>query len=695
MDMHRNFYAEKITPELESYIDEAEQAYKNKLVLGAQRALQFGGDQLLKHQMKMYNCTSSYADRAAFFGEFFYILLCGAGAGFSVQKHHVAKLPMIRPRTKQAKTHVIEDSVEGWGTALDVLLSSFFIGGGVHPEYEGRKVYFDSHKVRDKGAVISGGFKAPGPEPLMKALNLIERLLMEIAEEGILRPIHVYDICMHTADAVISGGVRRAATICLFSLDDDEMMEAKTGNWFAENPQRARSNNSAVVHRKKDANKEQFREMTKTIRQFGEPGFVFVNSYEHCFNPCVEIGMYPQTEEGVSGWQGCNLTEMNGALCTTPDKFYEACRVSAILGTLQAGYTDFKFLQPEAKQIFDREALIGCSLTGWMNNPQVLLNEDILAKGAAIIREVNEAVAKIIGIRPAARLTCVKPAGNASTILGTASGVHPEHSPKYLRTIQVNKLHDVCRAIKDANPYMMEESVWSSTNSDYSIAFPVVAPKNSIFKKDLTAIDFLEKVKLIQRSWVELGTVEERCVDPTVRHNVSNTVTVKKNEWDEVADYLFFNRDYFTGVSLISETGDKDYFQAPFIQVLEPEEIVARYGTPALFASGLIVDSTNGFANLWEAIQIAHYNGDQSNQELKDTRAEWIRRFNNYAKNYFDGDMTRAGHCLKDVYIAHRWIKIQQNHKDVDMASYLVELKEKDIDTMSAMACSGGSCDIM
>src|SRR5210317_1669197 len=295
MNMHREYYADKMTPELSLLIDEAEASYKLKYALGAQRALQFGGEQLLKQQMKMYNCTSTYADRAAFFGELFYILLCGAGAGFSVQKHHVDKMPKLHERKKQAKGYVIEDSIEGWADSLSVLMSSYFVGGGTHPEFEGRKVYFDLQNVRPKGAKISGGFKAPGPEPLRKALDKIEHMIQGIVLSGRnrLKPIEVYDIAMHAADAVLSGGVRRSATICLFSHDDEEMMKAKTGNWFVNNPQRGRSNNSAVIVRD-ETTPEEFGTIMKSVKEFGEPGFVFVESREHTTNPCVEIGMFPQ-----------------------------------------------------------------------------------------------------------------------------------------------------------------------------------------------------------------------------------------------------------------------------------------------------------------------------------------------------------------------------------------------------------------
>ena len=364
IEMHDQNYNNK-SNELAPYMEEARKAYKEQRVLGAQRALQFGGDQLMKHQMRMYNCTSSYADRPDFFGELFYILLCGAGAGFSVQTHHIQKLPKLQVRSKQAKGYIVEDSIEGWSSALDVLMSSYFVGGGKYPDYEGRRVFFDLSQIRPKGAKISGGFKAPGPEGLRRSLDKIEHLLQGIVldskEPVNIKPINVYDIAMHAADAVLSGGVRRSATICLFSPEDEEMMNAKTGSWFVENPQRARSNNSAVIVRDKTS-ADQFGRIMESVKQFGEPGFVFVESTEHTTNPCVEIGMFPQID-GESGWQGCNLTEINGGTCHTKEDFYQACRAASILGTLQAGYTDFKFLSDTSKKIFDREALLGVSIT--------------------------------------------------------------------------------------------------------------------------------------------------------------------------------------------------------------------------------------------------------------------------------------------------------------------------------------------
>jgi ribonucleoside-triphosphate reductase (thioredoxin) len=699
MSMHREFYKDRMTPELSALMDEAEDLYKQKRVLGAQRALQFGGEQLLKHNMRMFNCTSSYADRPEFFGELFYCLLCGAGFGFSVQTHHVAKLPQIATRKGQAKIHEIADSIEGWATALDVLMSSFFVGGGKHPEYEGRRVYFDLGKIRPRGALISGGFKAPGPEPLRKALDKIEHLIQGavLAGRRNLKTIEVYDIAMHAADAVLAGGVRRSATICLFSPDDQDMISAKTGDWYIQNPQRGRSNNSAVIVRNR-ADRAQFKNIMKNIREFGEPGFIFVESTEHTFNPCVEIGKYPvwidENGEKHSGIQGCNLTEINGSKCSSLDEFLAACRVASILGTLQAGYTNFKFLSPISKRIFDREALIGVSITGWMNNPGILFNEEYLKMGASLVREVNRQVANLIGINPAARTTCTKPSGNASVLLGTSSGIHGDHAPRYIRNVQMNKDQEVAQLLLKTNPYMVEDSVWSSTGTDYVVSFPVIAPEGSLFKRDLYGVNLLEKVRLVQRSWVEYGTDESLCVDPTVRHNVSNTVQVAPDQWDEVENYLFENRDSFAGISFISTSGDKDYNQAPFTEVLTEQQMLDKYGRAAFFASGLIVEATKGFSDLWAATFAAQNEPIQSGEQ-RDLGADWTRRFKKFAENYFDGDEKVAEYCLKDVYLLHRWTKIQQNMIPVDFVEGLGEKKFTDIDSMGAIACSGvGGCEI-
>ena len=695
IEMHSNYYKEKgnsVVP----YLEEAREAYKDQRVLGAQRALQFGGDQLLKHQMRMYNCTSSYVDRPAFFGEVFYILLCGAGAGFSVQKHHVEKLPKIQARTKSAKGYIVEDSIEGWASALDVLMSSFFAEGSKYPEYEGRRVFFDLTNIRPKGAKISGGFKAPGPEGLRRSLDKIEYLLQGIVlntkQPVPLKSIDVYDITMHCADAVLSGGVRRSATICLFSADDDDMMNAKTGNWFIDNPQRGRSNNSAVIVRD-ETSPEQFNKIMESVKQFGEPGFVFVESTEHTTNPCVEIGMFPQID-GESGWQGCNLTEINGGMCNTEEDFYKACRAASILGTLQAGYTDFKFLDKTSKRIFDREALLGVSITGWMNNPDILFNEKVLERGAKIVKEVNREIAEKLGINPAARTTCVKPSGNASVLLQTASGIHAEHSNMYIRNVQMNKESEITQAVIKANPYMVEESVWSAGGTDVVISYPIIPKEGSFFKDELMGVKHLELVKTAQKSWVNAGTNEELCADKGIRHNVSNTIIV--DDWDEVEKYVFENRHSFAGISFLSATGDKDYNQAPNTAVITAGEMVNKYGDAAVFASGMVVDALKCFDNLWSACSTAQGMGENIELESAENalKKDWVRRFNNFADNYLNKNIKEAEYCLKDAYLLHKWNKIQANLEPINWMSDLTEKKYTDVDTIASAACVGGACEI-
>ena len=635
------------------------------------------------------NCTSSYADRPEFFGEIFYIMLCGCGAGFSVQQHHINKLPNVIQRTKAPKIHVVEDSIEGWAEALDALMASYFEESPKYPEYRGHRIYFDLGKIRPKGSRISGGFKAPGPEALRLALDRIEHILQGATlskKKTKLKPIQVYDVVMHAADAVIAGGVRRSATICLFSKDDEEMMKAKTGSWYLTNPQRGRSNNSAVIKRD-EITKEEFALFFENIKQFGEPGFVFVDDVETCYNPCVEIGMFPQLD-GISGWQGCNLTEINGMQCHNSERFFDLCKAASIIGTLQAGYTDFKFLPETSRKIFEREALIGVSITGWMSNPDILFNEEILSTGANIVKETNKEIAKLIGINPAARTTCVKPSGNASVLLKTPSGIHPEHSPMYIRNIQISKDNEVAALFLKHMPYMIEESGWSSTKTDYVISFPIISKEGSLYKSDVCGVKHLEYVKMAQKYWVEQGTDVELCVNKKVRHNVSNTITV--DDWDEVEQYVYDNREFFAGISFINESGDKDFYQAPNTKVITAAEIVELYGTGALFASGLIVDANKAFDNLWVACMTANGIGENIDNVDQETsiKRDWVRRFEKFAENYY-GNKKTAEYCLKDVYNLHKWFKIQQNLKSINWSEELKEKRFTDIDTTGAAACVG------
>jgi ribonucleoside-triphosphate reductase len=696
VNMHKEKYKAKMNPELEALIEKARLAYTNKKVLGAQRALQFGGEQLFKHEARNYNCSVSYCDRPKFFNEAMYMLLCGSGVGFSVQKQHIEKLPKIHKRyDKKVKVFQVPDSIEGWADAFAVLLSSYFVDGGVFPEYKGYQVHFDFSKIRPKGSLISGGFKAPGPDGLRQALIKCEELLeKEIKVTDTIRPIVAYDFVMHMSDAVLSGGVRRSATICMFSKDDTEMLNAKTGDWFVTNPQRGRSNNSVMLKRD-EVTRAEFAEIVKSVKQVGEPGFIFTDNLEFMFNPCVEIGMLPVTEDGESGWQVCNLTEINGGACNTEQEFYEACESASILGTLQAGYTNFRYLTEASKRITEREALIGVSITGWMNSPDLLFDPEVQRKGAEIVKQTNAKVSKILGINQASRTTCVKPSGNASVILGTASGIHGEHSPLYFRNVQMNEQDEVLALIKEVNPKMVEKSVWSSNGTDYVVSFPIRTKEGSIYKKDLMGVKQLEYVKNAQQNWVEYGTNQDLCTDNRLRHNVSNTISV--DDWDEVEEYIYQNREWFAGISLLSSMGDKAYVQAPFTEVFTSEQIFKEYGQGCMFASGVIVDALHAFNNnLWLACDTVLGFGetlDDSSETL--LKRDWVRRAKKYAQNYFDNDIQKMTFCLKDCYNLHKWLSLEKTIKGISFASELSEKRFTDADTLQGQACAGGVCEIV
>jgi len=491
------------------------------------------------------------------------------------------------------------------------------------------------------------------------------------------------------SEAILSGGVRRSATICLFDLDDEEMLRAKIGNWLEENPQRARSNNSAVLVRS-EVTKKQFDRLFNFIKKFGEPGFVFVEDRDIIVNPCVEIGFWCKTLDGESGFQGCNLTEINGGKCTTEEKYYEACRAAGIMATLQAGYTNFKYVSDVTKKIFEREALLGVSVTGWADNPGVLFHTDVQREGAEVVKATNRIVAQMLGINPAARTTCVKPSGNASVLLGTASGIHGEHAAKYFRNMQMNKDNDVAKIFAKYNPDAVEESVWSANKTDWIFSIPMEASEDSLFKRHLVGINQLELVRITQNNWVEYGTNEHLCVNPKVRHNVSNTIEVE--DWDGVRDYIFQYKNDFAGISLLPLKGDKVYPQSPFTEVFDRETIVKWYGDAALFASGLIVDGLHVFNNdLWRACDITL---GTRKVVCSDLQIDWVRRAHKFAKNYFESDAGAMTHCLKDVYNYHKWVKITTNLVEIDWENENIKPNYIEIDTTGSAACVGGLCEI-
>ncbi len=709
IEMHRRHFAARGI-DVEDLLAVCEQGMKNRLVLGSQRAMQFGGDPILRKHARIYNCTTSYCDRPRFFQEALWLLLCGCGVGFSVQRHHVAKLPGITRPTGEHATFVVPDTIEGWADSLGVLLSSYFVADQPHPEYAGKVVEFDYSEVRPKGRPISSGMgRAPGPEPLARSIEIIRKLLNRCVDAGQsrLRSVDTYDILMHASDAVLSGGVRRSATICIFSPDDNEMAEAKTGNWFKENPQRARSNNSAILLR--DATpREQFMQLMKSVREFGEPGFIWSDDLEATFNPCGEIGLLPQID-GRSGFAFCNLCEINMGRVTDEASFAEACTAAAILGTLQADYTDFEYLGETSTAIAKREALLGISMTGMMERPEVSFNPELQRKMAHLILEINEQVAARIGINPAARTTCVKPAGTTSCILGTSSGIHPHHSRRYFRRAQANEDELLVDFFKAQNPLAVEHSVWNPNGTDVVLTFCIEANPEARTKQQVSAIDLLEVVKLTKENWIDAGRRLDRCAAPWLSHNVSNTISVKDSEWQSVADYIYDNRSVFAGISLLPDGGDLDYPQAPFTEVLTADKIVAAYGAGALMSSGLIVDGMVAFDdNLWAACDCVLGRGEdlesplpnrypkrvfEAMEALRAAKRDWVRRAHKFAKNYFGGDVLKMTRCLKRVHNCKLWEDLTRTYAPVD---YTQMQELQDNTTVSeTVACAGGACNVI
>jgi len=684
-------------PEAKKDIEWAYDMMHTKRVLGSQRALQFGGSPIVKHNARVYNCIASFIDRPRFFQECMYLLLCGCGTGFSVQKHHVEKLPKLVHKKEGSKKFTIPDTIEGWSDAVGVLVSSYFEKCDLFSEYEGKNVTFDYSEIRPAGSYLSSSSgKAPGAEPLKKALTNIKKVLDKALKDALfsnrkLRPIDVYDVVMHAADAVISGGVRRSATICLFSPDDEEMALAKTGNWFHDNPQRGRSNNSALLLRG-STTPEQFSELMQSVKEFGEPGFVWSDSTEFVVNPCVEIGLYPVDDEsGETGWQACNLSTINCAKIKTKDEFLESCRAASIIGTLQAGFTSMPYLGETTEKILRREALLGVSMTGIMERHDICLDPDVQKEGAREVKRTNKNIAKKIGINQAARATCVKPEGTASCILGTSSGIHPHHAKRYIRRVQANKMEDIYQHFKKTNPRACEESVWSANDSDDVVSFCIEVPDGSKLKNQVGATGLLDYVKSTQQNWVMIGRTDSLCAQPYLQHNVSNTINVKPEEWDVVEKFIYKNRKYFCGVSLLPLSGDKDYPQAPFTTVYLPSEMVSHYGDGAMFVSGLIEVALNLWEdNLWTACDSLLGFGQKVKGNGKKT---WADRCQRFADKYMDGDIKKLTYCMKDVYNWKEWVDIKRSYSAVD---YTECIEEQDNTTPEQeLACAGGVCEII
>ena len=1009
-DMHRRRY-----PHIKNIIDRCQEDFDKGLILGSQRALQFGGEAMEKQNARGFNCTASYCDRSRFFQETLWLMLCGCGVGFSVQRHHVAKLPDIaRPLGNgSTRTFVIPDTIEGWADAAGELIDSYF-----HPEKGA--VAFDYTLIRPEGSPISSSNgKAPGPEPLRQSLEQVRALLDRRCQVATrLRPIDAYDMTMHLSDAVLAGGVRRSSAICLFSADDEEMSQAKTGTWFRDNPQRARSNNSALLIRN-HTKRQDFDRLIECAKTSGDPGFYWADDTEFVTNPCqpasapvitkdglrtfadidagseiwsetgwtkvvkkwatgtkpvyryrttagyfigtenhrlvcdgekiearyahaidtlagpaadcmshdkqavvdglligdgtvhkagggvllvvgkkdgcyfeseiadfftqrgyggreeycriqgtiraeelpytyqrrvperflsgdvrttasflrglysangsvvlnrvtlktssaslrddvqlmlsglgirsyyttnrshkvqfangeyecresydinissdakifqhligfvhpykneklseavswyesgrqkqpkpktnfdiidteylgdeevfditvdndthtywtggvnvsncCEVAFYP-VWKGQTGFGFCNLTTINAEACKTAEDFMKAAASASILGTLQAGYTDFPYLGPVSEAIAREEALLGVSITGIMRNPKLIFNPEVLEQAAKRVLEANEDTARLIGINPCARGTANKPEGTGSLFLDTSCGLTPDHAHRTMRQVQVNRNEAPYRHFRTYNPGAVEKSVWSTGGTDDVITFCIEAPEGALVKKDVEALDMLKKVKMLKEHWVNPGRRTERCLHPSLSHNVSNTIHIAhKDEWKQAADYIFEHQNTFAGVTLVSSSIDLDLKQVPYIAVKTVNEILETYGRAAIAATVYIDMALAAFDDdLWAACDTAL--GCPMGfgvQEPNKTQEMWIKNFQRMAHDHMDGDLKKATYCLKDVYLIKKWDRLMNEYRDVD---YTTMFEAKNVVDFGQMpACAGGVCEL-
>jgi len=535
-EMHQKKY-----PQIKEEIEEVYKMVYDKKILPSMRSLQFGGKPIEISPNRVYNCAYLPIDHPDAFSETMFLLLGGTGVGFSVQKHHVDKLPEIKkPNPSRTRRYLIGDSIEGWADAIKVLVESYFGLKSSTP-------IFDFSDIRQKGALlVTSGGKAPGPQPLKDCIHHITKVFENKTEGEKLTPIETHDIVCHIADAVLAGGIRRAALISLFSADDDDMISCKSGSWWEQNPQRGRANNSAVLLRHK-VTQEYFMDLWKRIELSGagEPGIYLSNDKDWGTNPCCEIGLRP--------YQFCNLCEVNASDIKSQEDFEKRVKGAAFIGTLQAGYTDFHYLRDVWKRTTEKDALIGVGMTGIGSG--VVLGYDMEAAAQAV-KDENERVSEIIGINKAARTTTVKPSGTSSLVLGTSSGIHAWHNDYYLRRIRVGKNEAIYSYLAINHPELIEDEYFRPHDTAV-ITIPQKAPEGSILRYE-SVFQMLERVKKVSKEWIKPG---HRSGQNT--HNVSATVSIKEDEWEKVGEWMWKSRKFYNGLSVLPYNGGT-YTQAPF-----------------------------------------------------------------------------------------------------------------------------------
>jgi len=534
MEMHIKSY-----PHLEQEIRDNYQFVYNKQVLPSMRSMQFAGKPIEISPNRIYNCAYAPVDDWRVFSEIMFLLLGGTGVGYSVQKHHVDELPEIRKPNERTRRWLVADSIEGWADAVKVLVKSYFFGGS--------KIEFDFSDIRAKGArLVTSGGKAPGPQPLKECLIKLEGILEAKQDGDRLRPIEVHDMVCHIADAVLAGGIRRAALISLFSATDDEMISCKSGAWWETNPQRGRANNSAALVRHK-ITKDYFMDLWKRIEASGagEPGIYFTNDKDWGTNPCCEIALRP--------FQFCNLCEVNVSNVVNQEDYEARIKAATFIGTLQAGYTNFHYLRPIWQRTTEKDALIGVSMTGIGSGAVLGLD---MKTGAKVVKAENERVSGLLGINKAARTTTVKPAGTTSLTLGTSSGIHAWHNDYYIRRVRVGKNEAIYGYLKNNHPELIEDEYFRPHDTSV-IGIPQKSPEGSILRNE-SPIQLLERVKKVHMEWIKPG---HRTGSNS--HNVSATISVREHEWPAVGEWMWTEREHYNGLSVLPYDSGS-YKQAPF-----------------------------------------------------------------------------------------------------------------------------------
>jgi len=554
-------------PKLQSDIEKAYQLVYDKKVLPSMRSLQFAGPAISQTPTRIYNCAYLPIDDYRAFSEVMFLLLGGTGVGYSVQKHHVEKLPPVHKPTKKRR-YLVGDSIEGWADCIKVLMKCYFLG---KPEPE-----FDFRSIRKKGALlITSGGKAPGPEPLSDCVHNIKRIFNRKEHGEQLTTVEVHDIVCWIADAVLSGGIRRSATISLFSLDDQNMLQSKFGSWWETEPQRARANNSAVVVRHRVKKKDFFNVWDKVRASgAGEPGVYFTNDSEWGTNPCAEIALRP--------FQFCNLCEINVSDVETQQDLNDRVSAASLIGTLQASYTNFHYLRDIWRRTTEKDALLGIGMTGIGSGRVQKLD---LEEAAAQAVSTNKYYAGELGINAAARVTTVKPSGTTSCVLGTSSGVHAWHNDYYIRRLRVGKNEAIYAYLSINHPELVEDDFFKP-ESQAVISIPQRAPGTGILRHE-TSVELLERVKDIYNRWIEPGHIAGNNT-----HNVSCTVSIKEEEWEKVGEWMWKNKTFYNGLSVLPYDGGT-YTQAPFTDISEDEYEVMEKKLSAVDVSKIVEIADN------------------------------------------------------------------------------------------------------